>query len=655
MKDETQLKKTDPSKPNTQKTGIRPPQSSNKQPAKPSQEPVIIKNYQLLGLLGKGGMGEVYLAKHPTLNRKIVLKKLKTKNRDDIRRFLQEAKVMLDFRHENIVQVFDHFEEKSHAYIAMEYIQGKSLSDIIKEYGKIPFELALYILYQTALGLYHAHSKKVIHRDIKPHNIMISVNGEVKITDFGIARKQNDTDEKTITAPDTIIGTPAYMSPEQFSGSKEVTHSTDIYSLGVVFYEMLTGIRPFKNECSSEVIDAITRKKCDSLKKHLKKPQSIVVSILNKTFNPIAKKRYATLYPLIKLLRNYFKHYNILEVKDAVKRLVANDKKIRNSIFYQSISLKQKKTKIKSLLSLTLIFIVVLSIIVYQTDSVYKYLLYRTYGKATLEFQKANLDPNNVFFGINNKYYKATFDEKGKFKKEIYLKSNEHEFTVVSGSYKNKKRSVIYPLSVTENNYVNIPIDNLKQKGVIVYFRFWDAINQQKLLYRYDALHENPINAPEDYLFIKNRSGENYLPLSEYARLYKNNERDVFLTNNKYELILKNFQQGKVKYQDKSFSISFALDDRTVVYHANLTPMPGRISINHSGRRPKILIDGKKSGLLFTGTDYNITNFNTVKSVIENDKSTINIDLPPGKYNIKTGTYLKSITINSNEVINIHL
>ena len=146
-----------------------------------------IKEYRLLNVVGEGGMGKVYKAVHPTLNREIILKELKIRDRETRERFLREAKVMLDFRHENIVQFYDHFKEGTSHYIAMEYVKGPALNNLIAQSKKIPIPLALYILYQTALGLHHAHTKGVIHRDIKPHNILISETGEVKIIDFGIA------------------------------------------------------------------------------------------------------------------------------------------------------------------------------------------------------------------------------------------------------------------------------------------------------------------------------------------------------------------------------------------------------------------------------------------------------------------------------------
>ncbi|HOV13772.1 MAG TPA: serine/threonine-protein kinase, partial [Spirochaetota bacterium] len=294
---------------------------------KESNAKQMIKNYEILGLLGKGGMGEVYLAKHPTLKREIVLKRLKIRDKEAADRFLQEAKVMLEFRNENIVQFYDHFKEGTSTYIAMEYVKGKALNKIIEENGTIPVPIALFILYQVALGLYHAHQKKVIHRDIKPHNILISKDGEIKLTDFGIAMKTNESED--ITKTGAVVGTPAYMSPEQFSSKKDVTYQSDIYSLGVVFYEMITGTRPFKNEYSTEVLDAIIRGKFVAPTKYVPNMPLIARKIISKTFTPKPQKRYKDLSILIKTLRNYFRKFNIFEIKDALKKTVLNDKDIK--------------------------------------------------------------------------------------------------------------------------------------------------------------------------------------------------------------------------------------------------------------------------------------------------------------------------------------
>ena len=304
------------------KTTVAKTSQTTKTATKRVQKTPMIKDYKITGIIGEGGMGKVYKGIHPTLKQEIILKELKIRDKETRERFLREAKVMLSFRHENIVQVYDHFKGGTSTYIAMEYVKGMSLSQLIKMNRQIPPAMALFIFYQAALGLHHAHIKKVVHRDVKPQNILISENGDVKIIDFGIATQKGNNAEKSLTSTGAVIGTPAYMSPEQFSTTKEITYQSDIYSLGVVLYEMLTGVVPFRNEFSSEVLAAIAHGRFVPASKLVKNLPDICKKILAKTFNPDIRKRYKNFVPVINLLKKYFKKYNVYELKASVKCLL---------------------------------------------------------------------------------------------------------------------------------------------------------------------------------------------------------------------------------------------------------------------------------------------------------------------------------------------
>jgi len=569
-----------------------------------------IKNYEILGLLGKGGMGEVYLAKHPTLKREIVLKRLKIKDKEASERFLQEAKVMLEFRNENIVQFYDHFKEGSSTFIAMEFVRGKALNKIIEENGLIPIPIALFILYQVALGLFHAHQKRVIHRDIKPHNILVSKDGEVKLSDFGIAMKA--VDDNDITKTGSVVGTPAYMSPEQFSSKKEVTYRSDIYSLGVVFYEMITGVRPFKNEYSTEVLDAISRGKFDSPQKYVKDMPSIAKEVLSKTLAPKPEKRYKDLAFLIRKLRKYFKKFNVFEIRDSLKRIVINDKKIKESPFLLRYENVRKFGFYKFFAAIFSLFIMAFGFIFFYSNSYYKILAPHIYSEVKVEFNKANMSENNIFLGIDDKYEKVTVDKKGNFSKYYYLPRGEHTFTVVSGSYKNSKKALIYSIS-DEKNYgmksgsVFIPIFKLSPKEVIVYFRFWNALKPNELLYQFDY-HADDNTA--EYLLerenLKILSNNGYIPLKEYV--YNSKERNKtfvpFYSSKKYSLKVENLKVRDTLYDDKQFDLEFALDDRTVVIHIPLIPAPATINWDSNSKKLPIFINGKEKGLVYENGDY---------------------------------------------------
>ena len=222
-------------------------------------EKSIIGKYEILEKLKEGGMSTVYKAVHPTLERTVILKRLAlTSSHTLTERFKREAKIMINLRSDNIVPVFDHFKDGHSYFLVMEYVDGISLEDLLKKYRKIKPEAALAIVYQISLGLKYAHDKGIIHRDIKPDNILISKEGEVKIVDFGIATAL-EGNESDLTKTGAVMGTPAYMSPEQLTDSKNVDRQTDIYSLGVALYQMLTGTKPFASNFAAETIQSIRK------------------------------------------------------------------------------------------------------------------------------------------------------------------------------------------------------------------------------------------------------------------------------------------------------------------------------------------------------------------------------------------------------------
>ncbi len=215
-----------------------------------------IRNFEIKELIATGGMAAIYKANQTTLDRIVAVKILHghlAQDKDFIIRFEREAKAAANLQHENIVNIIDFGQEEEVYFIAMEYVDGKSLKDLLNQVKFIPQEIALGIILEIAKGLGYAHQKGIVHRDMKPANILIGYDGCVKIADFGLAQAQDLT---TITVTGAIVGTPAYMSPEQAAG-KKVDNRSDIFSLGVVFYEMLTGAKPFKGENYSSVIHEI--------------------------------------------------------------------------------------------------------------------------------------------------------------------------------------------------------------------------------------------------------------------------------------------------------------------------------------------------------------------------------------------------------------
>src|SRR5262245_3376148 len=229
-------------------------------------------HYQLRGFLGAGGMGEVYLADDTQLGRKVALKLLPwefTRDRESIQRFKQEARAISSLNHPNIVTVFEIGQSDDLHFIATEFIDGQTLRRrMMESLMKLPD--ALDVAIQTANALSAAHEAGIVHRDIKPENIMLRRDGYVKVLDFGLAKliEPLRADVATITGsefsagrqistyPGRVVGTPRYIAPEQIRG-QQVDARADIFSLGVMLYEMITGLTPFEGATPSEVIAAI--------------------------------------------------------------------------------------------------------------------------------------------------------------------------------------------------------------------------------------------------------------------------------------------------------------------------------------------------------------------------------------------------------------
>ncbi|RME81633.1 MAG: serine/threonine protein kinase, partial [Planctomycetota bacterium] len=211
-------------------------------------------DYKVEEILGQGGMGVVYKALQKSLDRRVAIKFLPLAYDEELRkRFLLEARMAAKVNHPNIVTIYTFgIANESLPYFVMEYIEGKGLKDIIHENKRIPFQQIVDYAIQMAEALDYAHEQGVIHRDIKPANIMVTKRGHIKIMDFGLAKTKSHF--ASLTQSGDILGTPYYMSPEQAQGKTDIDERSDIYSLGVVLYEMITGIKPFKGDSSHVVL-----------------------------------------------------------------------------------------------------------------------------------------------------------------------------------------------------------------------------------------------------------------------------------------------------------------------------------------------------------------------------------------------------------------
>src|SRR5436853_4648796 len=209
---------------------------------------VLSDRYELEELVGTGGMSSVFRAHDRLLDRKVALKVLHEQYMEDadyVERFRHEARAVAALSHPNIVTVIDRGEHEGRQFIVFEYVDGENLKRMIERRGPAPVPTALELAMQVARGLSFAHQQGLVHRDVKPQNVLLNGDGQAKVTDFGIARSLDV--HQGVTRTGTVLGTSDYIAPEQAQG-QAVDEQSDVYSLGVVLYELLTGKVPFPGE-----------------------------------------------------------------------------------------------------------------------------------------------------------------------------------------------------------------------------------------------------------------------------------------------------------------------------------------------------------------------------------------------------------------------
>jgi WD40 repeat protein len=238
-------------------------QPPSQRPPGPAEIPSLARfgRYEVVRELGRGGMGVVYEALDTELQRRVALKMLRTGGPMDPQeaqleeeRFLREARLCAHLaKHSNIVSVYEAGVIEGKRFLAMEFIDGMPMS-LWRKSGSITIRQQVKVLRDVALAVHHAHGQKVIHRDLKPDNILVDARGEPHVTDFGLAKSIGQSVRLSLTASGMVVGTPAYMSPEQAMGDKSLDHRTDVYALGVILYETLTGRLPFTGETAIEIL-----------------------------------------------------------------------------------------------------------------------------------------------------------------------------------------------------------------------------------------------------------------------------------------------------------------------------------------------------------------------------------------------------------------
>ncbi len=261
--------------------------------------PVRLGRYEIVKRIGRGGMGTVYLARDPRLNRTVALKVLADFSTSEFReRFAREARAAAALRHHHIVTVYDIGEEDDLPFIAMEYVEGETLAAFIGRKPPTPADRKLQIATELCTGLLHAHRVGIVHRDVKPGNVMLGDDGTVKILDFGLARWVAEVSSAGLTQAGTLMGSPHYMSPEQISG-QTVDQRSDIFSVGVVLYELLTYQKAYPGDSTINVIHRILFTDPASVRAMCPDVEPELEAIVGKALQRAPENRYQTLQEML--------------------------------------------------------------------------------------------------------------------------------------------------------------------------------------------------------------------------------------------------------------------------------------------------------------------------------------------------------------------
>lgn len=276
---------------------------------------LVLANNFLLEKIGEGGMGQVFRAQHKTMKRTVAVKVLNPESTQDeysTRRFQREVQAAAQLNHPNIVAAFDASEEHGQNFLVMEYVDGIDLQTYVEQAGKIPCEKAVDFILQTAKGLQYAHNKGIIHRDIKPGNLLLDKEGVIKILDMGLARFNDiagvdgESEDDSLTSDNQIVGTVDFMAPEQASDSKRVDHLCDVYSLGCTFYFLLTGEPPFFR---STLLNTLIAHRADPIPDVREKAANVPDEVVNLIKGMLRKKperRLRSMQEVIELLKKIY-------------------------------------------------------------------------------------------------------------------------------------------------------------------------------------------------------------------------------------------------------------------------------------------------------------------------------------------------------------
>ena len=581
--------------------------------------PEKIGKYKITSLIATGGMGAVYKAVHPTLKRFVILKKLTLRGSAQItERFKREARILMDFRNESIVNVYDHFKEGNSWYIVLEYIDGISLDNLIRRERYLSSDLALYIFLHACKALKYAHDKNVIHRDIKPANILLSKKGEVKLVDFGIAVSSEDSDSG-LTREGMTLGTPSYMAPEQFENSKNVDKRADIYSMGVMLYEMVTGKRPFPGNLSPKAIALIQKgkyKHARSINPSVSRPVSRIIA---KTIQPKPSRRFQNLQEAIKKVSGIYKRGDEEAYKSWLAGMVKGHK----------VSPAEKK-KPHLLMKLAFIVLPLLLLLIaggygaVKTGMVYEILSPEEYGALRIEVRvpKDYKQPTDYFLDaiIFSETDEGVVPLDGVTVRFTLNKQNENEEYLTFTSQK-----------------IYLKTDNYRVKVMIEENLFWNTIflaprviqkqrDVESVLLRFDLEAVPRIPIEIDYLVTDQITGKN-LSAGTVLEVKVGNSwvRADQLSKDLLTGSVHRFRFTNEGYYTEYFTLMIRRDQRLLNFKVELIPRPGKVRINS---------DIKGLVLKINGSDTYLTGGikRELKKTERTSEEGAELLLPPGEY-----------------------
>jgi len=599
--------------------------------------PEQIGKYKILNHLGSGGTSIVYLGLHPTLKRKVVLKKLNLRGKKTFYdRFLQEAALMMDLNHDNIVKVYDHFKEGSRHYMVMEFVEGLSLDQIIEKSGPLNHETIRYILRCCCKALDYIHSRNIIHRDIKPSNIFISRNGDVKLGDFGIAFL-DDPSERDEPGDAALVGTPSYMAPEQFSPNGRITARTDLYALGVSYFELLTGNKMFSGESLEELRDAIRKGRHLSLLFLIRSYGPASWQFIKRSTSRYPIFRYSSARRALRSLRSFRinDENSIMDLSDRILSLnPGKTPQSRTQGAGREIGLSQVLGAVPrssgnkiSLLFLLFSMLLALSIgLMFYSGTLYEWFLPHRYGRISIVLNEDGGD--NTFSAEDLKVFLQHEDTQNawpplrvKNEKVYYRKSGFYNMKSTWGNRVERKSFYLPPLSSGDNPFVlNLKPPEVQPQKLHLSLRLSDAYTGSPLSERTGV--------------FLNKGEGSWIPLTPETVLY---------AGNSYEITVKipGYFESRYRVDPEFYQDEFLLD-------AALIPFPGALEVHHNLDKLVLKVDGKK----------NLNGGEMLGGVQRFGK----LDLEPPVWNIPPGVYLltwsgngweqeQKLTVNTGEKV----